>query len=158
MHQEEAATRTGQTVEGEVRFAERTSDSFEQKVVSATDAAALKIWSKAASDVYHLVTIFGMFSGLRHVVLLASCWPPEICDSPSGVEGVSLMHTDTKHLLSKTNLSRCGASMFAAGNLAGNGIGLSASMSASISRPFLPSASPCLPIAARVVTQPVAPS
>ena len=68
------------------------------------------------------------------------------------------MHTDTKHLLSKTNLSRYGASMFAAGNLAGNGIGLSASVSASISRPFFTPAVLRLPIAARVITQPATPS
>ena len=85
LDQKKVAAWTGQTVKGEVRFAERPAHSFEQKVVSAADAAAFEIRSIAASDVHRLAAIVRMFRSLSHVVLVASHWPQQICDPPSVV-------------------------------------------------------------------------
>lgn len=65
LDQKKVAARTGQTVKGEVRFAKWTADSFEQKVVSAADAAAFQIRAIWAADTDRLAAIFlGTSAGL----------------------------------------------------------------------------------------------
>jgi len=66
LDQEKAAARATERIEGEIRFAKRTAHAFQQKVVSATDATALKTGDVFALDEDRESSIVGVFSGVQH--------------------------------------------------------------------------------------------